>query len=383
MDIRFFATNRNPEKLAGQFDRDKRLALWRGGYYFVDMKKYMSYYLGTTDEGEMPKEAVVEDASKSVFGDEFLQRTAIKAVAIFVHGFNVTLHEAGTSFGILATTLSHTESGSRFVSSPTDCDACGEDCGRVAIIGFSWPSNGKVVDYVADQRDATQSAHALANLIARIRCIRPDVRVHVVSHSMGNLVVCEMLRGLVDAQFHPIAPEALEDTYRQVIPQRLVRKTDNSTSTDRFVDRLIMLAPDVERRHVMKSVLQKSTADGRGYHGPYHSGLEHLVGKVYNFYSRHDRALEISNWEKSIRDKGLDVVGVLDGLTLGLFDFLKRNPDHKWEQRLGGTKHPETAPNNMRSRNATEMTGREIGHSDYVDSKEIGEEIARILVGDA
>jgi hypothetical protein len=34
----------------------------------------------------------------------------------------------------------------------------------------------------------------------------------------------------------------------------------------------------------------------------------------------------------------------------------------------------------MKSHNAVELSGREIGHSDYVDSKEIVEEIASILV---
>ena len=71
---------------------------------------------------------------------------------------------------------------------------------------------------------------------------------------------------------------------------------------------------------------------------------------------------------------------MLDKITFGIFDFLERNPDEKWEQRLGGTQHPIIAPPNMESHNAVELSGREIGHSDYVDSKEIAEEIANILV---
>ncbi len=71
--------------------------------------------------------------------------------------------------------------------------------------------------------------------------------------------------------------------------------------------------------------------------------------------------------------------GVLDSLTFGMLDFLERNPDEKWEQRLGATQHPMIAPPNMSSHNAVELSGREIGHSDYIDSQEIAEEIATVL----
>ena len=116
------------------------------------------------------------------------------------------------------------------------------------------------------------------------------------------------------------------------------------------------------------------------YVGPFYSGLEHLVGQVHNFYSRFDGALAISNVEKSMREVALGAKGVLDKATFGVFDFLKRNPDEKWEQRIGATQHPINAPPNMKSHNTVELAGREIGHSDYVDSHEIAVEIAKILV---
>ena len=381
MDIRYFATNRNPENLAKQFKRDERLKLWRGSYHFVDMKKYMSYYLGTTEEGEMPWEVVVTDSDKYIFGETFLESSLIGSVAICVHGFNVNLHEACTSFGILATSLGNTSTGKgRIVCDPEDLPVQGQNNkGLVALIGFSWPSNGREVDYVADQRDAKNSHQALANLITRIRCARPDLRVHLICHSMGNLLVCEMLHGLLEAGFRPSEPTNLEKAYQEHIPNRLKRR-EKPGKKGFFVDRLIMLAPDVERRHIGKSILPKAQQDDRGYVGPFHSGLEHLVDDVYNFYSRYDRILDISNWEKAVRDKGLNVLDFLDRATGGLFDFLQRNPDHRWEERLGGTKHPPTAPPNVKSHNAVELTGREIGHGDYVDSRELAEEIANILV---
>ena len=101
---------------------------------------------------------------------------------------------------------------------------------------------------------------------------------------------------------------------------------------------------------------------------------------MHNFYSRFDGALAISNIEKLPRKALASAKGIMDKLTFGLIDYLERNPDEKWEQRLGATQQPIIAPPNMRSHNAVEITGREIGHSDYVDSIEIANVIADILV---
>ncbi len=107
------------------------------------------------------------------------------------------------------------------------------------------------------------------------------------------------------------------------------------------------------------------------YIEPFYSGLEHLVGQIHNFYSRFDGALAISNYEKAPRKALASAKGLFDKLTFGMIDFLERNSDEKWEQRLRATQQPIIAPPNMISYNAVELSEREIGHSDYVDSKEI------------
>ena len=54
--LKYFATNRDMDKLGRAVDKtSERHKLSRGGYYFVDMEKYMRFYLGTTDADEMPK----------------------------------------------------------------------------------------------------------------------------------------------------------------------------------------------------------------------------------------------------------------------------------------------------------------------------------------
>ena len=127
------------------------------------------------------------------------------------------------------------------------------------------------------------------------------------------------------------------------------------------------------RRHVTK-------AAGRGvestYVGPFYSGLQHLVRRNVNVYSRYDSVLRVSDVEKSAWEAG---IGILSKVTLGLLDFQARNPDHRWEKRLGEAPHPVTAPLNFVSVNAIEVAGRPIDHSDHIDDTEIAQKIASAL----
>ena len=66
-------------------------------------------------------------------------------------------------------------------------------------------------------------------------------------------------------------------------------------------------------------------------------------------------------------------------MTFGLLDFLKRNPDQRWEKRLGSAPAPLNAAPGFVSVNATELAGRRIGHGDHIDSLPIVKRIAREL----
>lgn len=67
------------------------------------------------------------------------------------------------------------------------------------------------------------------------------------------------------------------------------------------------------------------------YVGPFHSGSEHLVGRTVNVYSRFDSALKVSDWEKKPREALHAVGDTVSRWSLGLLDFLERNPDEKWK----------------------------------------------------
>ena len=332
----------------------------------------------------------MRDSQKEIF-DGFLNHANVGSVVICVHGFNVHFHDAQTWFGILTDSLRHTdELANKVVTDPVEQDRkqlVSKKTGAgslTAFIGFSWPSNGDVFSYQSDQSEATGSANVLANLIARIRSLTSKPSVNLICHSMGNFLACRMCSQLISgvAQPQPATSKAAKElelrigrweSGKKIVPEDLY-----------FVDRYIMLAADVERRHLTKCVedvkqLGKENEKAT-YVGPFYSGLEHLVGQVHNFYSRFDGALAISSVEKTAREAALSTKGVLDKFTFGVFDFLKRNPHEKWEQRIGATRHPINSPPNMTSHNAVELARREIGHSDYIDSHEIAVEIAKILV---
>ncbi len=398
MSIRYFATNRDNENLGRNESRDKRIKLQRGGYHFVDMHAYMSHYLAEVENETIPASANVVDSQTEVM-DNYLANPRIGNIVVCVHGFNVKFHEAQTWFSILTDSMRHTSSlQDDLITDPLDG---GKDQKKLraksvkpgsltAFIGFSWPSNGNVFSYNSDQTEAIRSAASLANLIARLRLLPNQPSINLLCHSMGNFLVCHMLRQLVNQEILPqpslTRPEQTQ--YFDDLEKRIHRLSQSEAKSNNwknlfFVDRYIMLAPDIERRHVSKCIEDPSTLhtdqEQASYVGPFYSGLWHLVGEAHNFYSRFDSALALSNIEKDARKIAIGAKDILDNLTFNLLDFLQRNPDQKWEQRLGATQQPINAPGNLHSHNAVEISGREINHSDYIDSHEIVTTIANIL----
>ena len=400
MAIRYFATNRSMDTLASNLNQRKRHRVEGLGHYFVDMVKYMAYYLGEVETDIMPYGAIVRKSNSDVF-KYFLALPSVGKVVVCVHGFNVDLFEAFTWFRVLTDTMRNLSGcGERIVTDPLDPEQQNLLTNReltngelTAFIGFSWPSKGAVLNYAADQREARGSVNALANLLGRIHL--RGKRVHLICHSMGNYLACHMLAGLVNKQFTPSAFDL--DSIQGALPNktkancrkeqdrllemlgRVELKADGTPDQERtayFVDRYVMLAPDVERRHITKCDVEDVETN---YVGPFFAGLQHQVRVVYDFYSRFDNALKISDLEKMPREAVLSVGDTASRMTFGLLDFMQRNPDQKWEKRLGEAPHPTSAPYNFRSVNATEVAGRKIDHSDHIDSPELVSRIAGAL----
>ncbi len=385
---RFFATNRAMHRLGrilDEKDRDTRHLLSRGGYYFVDMEEYMRFYLGTVRGDEMPRGAVVRDSNEKVFSEDFLGDPRVDSVVVCVHGFNVELFEAFTWFRILTDTMKSL--GKPIVTSPPErtedaeepneaTEEPNEDTdeqGLSAFIGFSWPSNGNVLSYSSDQKEAIGSAAAFGSLLSRLK--RSGKSVNLLCHSMGNFLACHTLAALVNKHSVPYGASGDEMT---ALFERGTKKDDSEEveREDWLIDNYVMLAPDVERRHVTKCAGGNVETD---YVGPFYSGLQHLVRKQANVYSRFDSILKLSTYEKAPREWAHSIGDAASEVTFGLLDFLKRNPDQRWEKRLGAAPAPLNAAPGFVSINATELTNRRIGHGDHIDSRPIVKRIATEL----
>lgn len=381
--IQYFATNRALDQLARAVsDRDTRLQLAKGGYYFVDMAKYMRYYLATTDARKMPKGAIIPNSSTTVF-DGFLNDKRIGRIVVCVHGFNVELFEAFTWFRVLTDSMKHIDGvGDRLVTSPEDLEAKidAKEGSLTAFIGFSWPSNGNVFSYGSDQREAIGTAPAFASLLAHLKTTGKSL--NLVCHSMGNFLACHAFAALVNQVVVPCKAVEDEKVRNLLARGELSEGTDLVKRDEYLVDNYIMIAADVERRHVTKcevAALDDEDDVEADYVGLFYSGLQHLVRKKVNLYSRFDSALNVSDLEKKPREAVLAIGDTVSKWSFGVLDFLERNPDQRWEKRLGSAPAPINSSPGFKSVNATEIAGRKIDHSDHVDAGPIAEAIAREL----
>ncbi len=57
------------------------------------------------------------------------------------------------------------------------------------VIPFTWPSQGMVLDYLTDGAMAMKSIGALVGLLDQLRDTMPELKVHLLGHSMGNRVL--------------------------------------------------------------------------------------------------------------------------------------------------------------------------------------------------
>src|SRR5271165_640711 len=96
-------------------------------------------------------------------------------VLLFVHGYNTRFEEAVYRFAQIA-----------------------HDAGAPVVpVLFTWPSRGRLFDYVYDRESATYSRDALEFVLQKM-VKNPNVtQISILAHSMGNFVTVEALRQMV------------------------------------------------------------------------------------------------------------------------------------------------------------------------------------------
>ncbi|MEE4300115.1 MAG: alpha/beta fold hydrolase [Pseudomonadales bacterium] len=174
----YFGTNRkpnrksNPTDFGGEFS-DMGLANLRFGSAQVDLAG-----AAPAIDLDVYPEVTPKTRVKPDFLGDVQRRMADEGadVIVFVHGFNVSFTEA-------------------LVSAARMKEAYTAAAGRpFEVVVFSWPSNGEVLHYRSDRKDAEASGYALTRgleflfrFLARMNeeeaC---EQRLHLVCHSMGN-----------------------------------------------------------------------------------------------------------------------------------------------------------------------------------------------------
>jgi esterase/lipase superfamily enzyme len=121
---------------------------------------------------------------------------------------------------------------------------------------FSWPSRGRVLDYLYDRDSALGARDAFIEMLRNVRAAGVE-RIHVLAHSMGNLVVLDALANhqhtddpLGIAEVLMAAPDVDRDHYRQIAAKvRLAAAgmTLYASSADRALQASKRIAGDIAR----------------------------------------------------------------------------------------------------------------------------------------
>jgi esterase/lipase superfamily enzyme len=105
---------------------------------------------------------------------EVVGQSESREAFVFVHGFNVTFEDAARRAGQIAFDL-------QFAGAP---------------LLYSWPSLGKVGDYLVDGNNITWSTPHFVRFLELLAAHSGAARIHIIAHSMGNRAVCDAIKTL-------------------------------------------------------------------------------------------------------------------------------------------------------------------------------------------
>jgi esterase/lipase superfamily enzyme len=116
--------------------------------------------------------------------DVRLRQSPSRHVLLFVHGYNTRFEEAVYRFAQIV-----------------------HDAGAPVVpVLFTWPSRGKLFDYVYDRESATYSRDALEAVLQAMVKDRDVASISILAHSMGNFVAVEALRQMA-IRNHSVSPK--------------------------------------------------------------------------------------------------------------------------------------------------------------------------------
>lgn len=132
---------------------------------------------------------------------------------------------------------------------------------KPVIVGFSWPSSGKTINYLADREEARDSVGAFTRFLKDLNTFATENEqdcfstTFCIAHSMGNYLLRKGMEYLSDHLGTPSGRMLFAET--------------------------VMLAPDLSSQDI--------ELDGKG------SYIAEFSRRVHVYYSKHDRALKASS----------------------------------------------------------------------------------------
>jgi esterase/lipase superfamily enzyme len=175
----------------------------------------------------------VRNLEESIFLERVaasVAKSAAKEAFIFIHGYKVSFEDAARRTGQIAFDL-------HFVGAP---------------IFYSWPSNGKLADYLKDETNITWSTPHFQRFLSLLSQHSGAKRIHIIAHSMGNRAVCDALKALsydpnINLRFNHLllaAPDIDADTFRE-LAATLQRLSDRITLYESSKDKAIQASKKI------------------------------------------------------------------------------------------------------------------------------------------
>ncbi|MCH2181103.1 MAG: alpha/beta hydrolase [Mariniblastus sp.] len=167
-----------------------------------------------------------------------LERTGSRQATIFVHGYNTDFIDNT----MLAAEIYH---------------YLGR---RGAMISFEWPSEAKLLGYMADKGNATYSTRHFRALVSNLAKECDIDSITIIAHSAGSPIVVNALREIRLLEFE-LTPEEIREKYA--------------------VHNVVLAAPDMDMMAFINAVYDR---------------FYEVSGQVAVYASTRDRALEMSQW---------------------------------------------------------------------------------------
>ncbi len=165
-----------------------------------------------------------------------LAQSSQRNVTIFVHGYNTDLIDNTLIAAEIYHYLGH----------------------QGAMISFEWPSESKLLGYVADKGNADYSTRHFRSMIANLAKECDVDSITIIAHSAGSPIVVNALREIRLLE-HDLSADQVQQKYR--------------------VDRVVLAAPDMDLMAFINAV---------------HDRFHEVAGRVAVYASPKDRALGLS-----------------------------------------------------------------------------------------